>query len=169
MPTEEQLLSDSNGALFAPNEKRGGQRLVIANRIVTKLRFGLWKFGNPSGNISFTIRKVSNDDLIQSVVWGNASSLSTSQAWKEATFVGPSVINEEVRILVEFGGGSGSDIVFYAVQNSNVKADEYFTYYTSTSWTDVPSKDATYVYTYEEPAEPAGVGGQANLVAAGII
>ena len=75
--TEEQTEHDSYFGTYGGNIHTRGQKLTIANRKVTKLGFWLFKGGDPTGNVTFQIRKVSDDSLIASQVWGDAADLPT--------------------------------------------------------------------------------------------
>ena len=135
---------------------RAGQRLTITNRTVTKLSFYICKSGSATGNVTFTIRKVSNDSVIVSKLWGNASALPTDMTWEEVTFDTPTFINEEVRISTEFSGGSSGNGVMFSATASDVKAGEVYTTY-SASWGDASWGDATYIYTFTEGGSAAPV------------
>lgn len=129
---------------------RDGQRLTISDREVTKLAFCLAKHGSPTGNITFTIRRVSNDSIILSKVWGDAADLSTDLAWKEVTFDSPATINEEVRVAFEASGGDIGNYI-NSVYATNVKEGEYYSWWSSagaSEWTDGPQYDFVYRYTY---------------------
>lgn len=146
--TEEQTEYDGFYALYSGFRKRYAQRLTIPDRTVTKLAFLLRKGGAPTGDITFEIRKVSDDSLICSKVWGDIADLSTEEDWKEAAFDTPETINEEVRICVLYEGGDDTNYLQCAVQTSDVKADEYFCFMATTSWYDAESHDFTYIYSY---------------------
>ena len=70
--TEEQIQYDHNVTIILATPGRAGQELTIPNRQVTKLGFWLSKLGDPTGDITFTIRKESDDGLLLSKVLGNA-------------------------------------------------------------------------------------------------
>ncbi len=157
MATEEQTNTGITLASISSGNPRAGQRLTVSSRIISKLSFHLLKNSSPTGDVTFTIRKVSDDSVIASKVWGDASALPTVRAWKEATFVTPVLIDEEVRILVEFSGGGGSDYVGISGTLTDVKAGESFTTFT-TFWTDFDGGgtdyDSAYIYTYTTPVSP---------------
>ncbi|GAI77029.1 unnamed protein product, partial [marine sediment metagenome] len=50
----------------------GGQRLIIPNRLVSKLGFWLRKRDSPDGTISMEIYRKSDEALLISKLWGNA-------------------------------------------------------------------------------------------------
>ena len=164
MAVEEQLLYNSETAVQTARI-RSGQRLTIPNRKVTKLGFWLRKRNNPTGDVAFEIRKVSNNDLIVSKVWGDASGLQDPVNYEEVTFDTPATINEEVRICIYYPFGDLTDNIRMNYQNTDVKGSEVYTY---GGWEDWPDHDGAYRYTYEEE-KPAAGGGPAALVAAGII
>ncbi len=171
MPTEQQLLNNTTGSFALEGPVRGGQRLTISNRTVEKLSFMLGKVGAPAGNVTFTIRKVSDDSIINSKVWGDASTLPAVPDWREVTFTTPVLVNEEVRILWEFVQPfNTANQVGWRYQNTDVKAGEKQSHYRSGAWSDFADRDTTYKYTYAGPA----AGGKAapmaaKLVAAGVI
>lgn len=148
MPTEEQTSYNDEVAIQTAR-KRGGQRLTIPNREVTKLGFWLRKRNNPTGDVTFEIRRVSDDGLIVSKVLGDASGLQDPVNYEEVTFDTPTNINEEVRICIYYPFGDLTDNVRLNYQDSDVKADEYLTY---GGWSDFTDLDCAYIYTYEEPA-----------------
>ena len=153
MATEEQIAYNVSSGIYAGFRIRVGQRLTIPNRTITKLSFRLYKRGSPTGNVTLTIRKVSDDSILASKVWGNASALVATDypgAWTEVTFDTPVLVDEEVRILVEYSGGNSSNYVGYVYRSADVKADEFYTYYLA-SYTDVTAQDHTYIYTYAPP------------------
>lgn len=154
--TEEQTSFNSNGNLGFGGDIRSGQRLTISNRWVTALSFLIRRAGSPTGDVTFTIRRVSDDSIIASKVWGDASSLYTYYDWKTATFDNAVLVNEEVRILVEWGGGDGDNYLQIRIRNTDVKAGEGRTRYDS-GWYDY-SYDMTYKYDYLEPMRVLSLG-----------
>jgi len=168
METEEQLVYDSRGILYAGQYYRQGQKLTIPNRTIARIGFWLDKVGSPTGNILYALRKVSDDSLIYSQVLCDAAALETEATYEELVLDTPQLINEEVRMYVEFNGGGSSDNVGAYFNNSDTKASEIKSAY-KTSWADIASQDIAYIYTYGEEAA-GGDGGQASLlVAQGLI
>lgn len=152
MATEEQTETQFDWALCSATTTRGGQRLTISNRQVTKLGLWLKKVNSPTGDVTLTIRKVSDDGVLLTKVWGDAADLPTERTYKEVEFDTPQTINEEVRILAEFSGGDANNQVCVAIKLSDVKADECFTYYESPDWDEGGGYDCAYIYTYTEEA-----------------
>lgn len=148
MAVEQQTSYNSYLFIRQPERSKAGQRLTIPNRKVTKLGFWLKKSLNPTGNITFAIRRVSDDSVIVSKVLGDASILTTSPVYYEVTFDSPVTINEEVRILCEWPYSQTDNYPQIAYQNSNVKADEYTSYSTDGGWTNQTGWDTAYKYTY---------------------
>lgn len=148
MAVEEQTVNNTDMLLARNWRYRIGQKLTISDRTVTKLAFLLRKYGAVTGNLTFTIRKVSNDDILVSKVWGDASALQGTDTWEEVVFDAPTYINEAVYIAAEFGELDGDKHIVFRYQNTNVKADELMAYYPSDSWVENASWDAAYRYTY---------------------
>jgi len=160
-----------NALLFIQvSRKNGGQKLTIANRVVSKLALRLTKSGSPTGNVVIRILRVSTGEVLATKIWGSASLIPawTDTVLAEVTFDTPVLINEEVRILVYWPYDEGSNYPQLCYQNTNVKSGEVLTHGNG-GWTDNSVWDSTYKYTYEEPTPPAAGGGPAALVAAGII
>ncbi|MBA7588608.1 hypothetical protein ES708_30671 [subsurface metagenome] len=148
--TEEQTETQTDWGMRAGADTRAGQRLTIPNRKVIKLGFWLKKTNLPTGDVNLTIRKVSDDSLICSKVWGDAADLPTERTYKEKEFDTSILINEEVRISAEFIGGDAQNQVGVALKLSDVKPGECFTYYKSPDWTEGEGYDCAYRYKYYE-------------------
>lgn len=152
--TEEQLNTGIHMVTVGgEGAERAGQRLTISNRTVTKLRFYLGKNGSPNGNVTFTIRKVSDGLIIASKVWGNASTLPTDPDWKEVTLDVPIFINEEVRICQEYNATPLPNGVKAYATITDVKAGECWCNWNGVEgWLDFGADptnyDAPYIYTY---------------------
>ncbi len=149
--TEEQTSYNTSIGMYSGNWNRHGQKLTVPNREITKLGFWIRKAGTVSGDVTFEIRKVLDDSLICSKVWGDAEDLPTEATYKEAEFDTPQTIDEEVRVYCTYvGSGSGGNEVLIHFQNTDVKADEYFSKHYS-DWTDQTSYDCAYRYKYYLP------------------
>ena len=142
-----------NGAydMQAGGRVRMGQRKILSNKQVYQLSFLLNKDTGATGDVTFSIRRTSNDSVIVNKVWGDASALTTFSQWQSVTFDSFPTINEEVYALCEF---SGSGFVWFGLKYSDVKAGEnlvvYITSYTSLGY------DAAYRLKYLGGAvEPA--------------
>jgi len=148
--TEEQTDSNFDWTLASVTDTRTGQRLFIPNRKVSKLGFFLWKVNDPTGDVTFTIRRVSDDGIILSKVWGDAAGLTPEISYEEVEFDTPTLINALVRILAEFSGGNANNQVKVRMSSADVKAEEYFTYFQTPDWTDQEAWDCAYRYKYYE-------------------
>ena len=150
MATEEQ--SQYNAVNFIlPTRPKLGQRLTISDRTVSKLSFVLEQHGSISGDVSFTIRKVSDDSVVATKVWGDAGDIPTDPTCLEATFDTPVYVNEEVRIVAEWPTAtySTTNNLRFHLQTTDVKADELYTHYQNDAWDEPYAWDAPYKYTYE--------------------
>lgn len=126
---------------------RAGQRLTISNKKVSWLAFQLWKVGNPTTNIVFGIRKVSDDSVIVEETFGPATLISTAAIWYGKEFT-PVLINEEVRIYIEFAGGNSSNGIYVSTHygSSVVSGEQATLCNTIEGWTDYASDDLVYKY-----------------------
>ncbi|MBA7630708.1 hypothetical protein ES703_38232 [subsurface metagenome] len=149
--TEEQTQYDESYTIYAVIRPAVGQRLTIANRQLTKLGFWLKKHGSPTADITFRIRRVSDNGLIAEKVWGNAADLPETDTYEEVTLDTPVTINEEVRISPWYEAGDGNNCVRVSSKGADVKANEVHTSYLSEEWSDDGSRDCTYRYKYYLP------------------
>ena len=145
--TEEQELGGSLFAMSA-SDTRVGQQLTISSRYVTSLSFSLMKVGSPTGDVTFTFRSVSTGTVLASKVWGDAADLG-ALAWVKAELDPPVLINEEVRVLVEYSGSDTSNYVVANYRNAEVKADENWVHWDSVNWQQNANHDCAYRYEYE--------------------
>lgn len=162
MATEEQTSATTTEYLLSPAYHRLGQYLPITGRIVSKLSFKLARIGNPTGNVTYTIRNAS-DTILSSVVLGDASTLGLTAGthpvnpticiWKEYTLDTPVVLNGTYRISCEFEGGDSSNALVCARDGNDVKAGEQYTRYLS-SWSNQVG-DFAYIYTYTTVTKPS--------------
>ncbi len=148
--TEEQTDWSMGVRLATTQYQRVGQRLLIPNRKILKLGFWLQKLEAPTGDITFEIRKVSDDSVILSKVWGDAADVPPDYTYEEKTFDTPEIINEEVRIDARFEGGNATNQIRVAIQASDVKPDEFSTWYKEGAWADQETFDSAYRYKYYE-------------------
>ncbi|MBA7697116.1 hypothetical protein ES703_105774 [subsurface metagenome] len=131
---------------------RVGQILYILNRRVLTLSFFTRKVGNPPGIITFTIRRVSDDSILASKLYGNANDVPAIPGWITVTFDTPIDLNERVRILMEWTGppGDASNYLEFWGTLTDVKPNEFVTrwYDLHGYYTNTPAWDAKYRYTY---------------------
>ena len=147
----EQLCGISGFRVGDATVSRCGQKLTIPNREVTHLGFWLRGAGAPTGNVVIAIRRVSDDGLICSKVWGDASALDLIEyEYKEVEFEPHPTINEEVRAYAEFENGDAVNRVWLWHQNTEVKGNEgmcYFSFDPVEVWADgyVLTRDCRYL------------------------
>ena len=153
---EEQTQYNSWYQLYGASQGRAGQRLTITNRRVHKLAFYTQKAGSPTGDVTMEIRRVSDDSLIASKVWGDASAVSSTIGWIESTLDEPPIVNEEVRLVLKFEGGDSGNYIRTCYQNTDVKADEYYWRWLTDHYEEYTSHDCTYKYAYSDPAHQEG-------------
>ena len=125
--------------LYTGSNSRSGQKITIPSKTICKVRFAMSKSGSPTGTAYAKIRKVSNDSIIEtSATTLNVSTLPTypTFSWEEFPF--NSVINEDVRLLIEYSGGDSTDYILVAFTNPTI--DGMATYYVA-SYTDNSSYD----------------------------
>jgi len=143
----EQRQANGTWQLLSGFTTRAGQRLFIRGQTVQKLSFPLKKKGTPTGDVTFTVRKI-DDTVILSKVACDAAELTTELIWYEAIFDTAEFIDEEVRVLVEYGGGNILNFVSVGYYSGGIIADEKLSLYTA-GWADIAGDDITYSYTYE--------------------
>ncbi len=147
---EEQTDFNSSWGMFGATWCRVGQRLIIPNRKVTKLGFWLDKVNFPTGDIIFSIRRVSDDSPISTMILFDAALLNGVPTYYEVEFDDPQTIDQEVRILCEFYGGDASHKVNQNYQTPQVKDDELLTYYNGSNYAEQATSDIAYRYKYYE-------------------
>lgn len=128
--------------------RRVGQKLTPDDKDIYKLSFPIAKVGSPTGDVTFTVRKVSDDAIIASKVLCDASELTTTLTWYSAVFL-PENVDEEVRISVEFGGGDDDDYIVIPRTDADEVAAQAYTYYSlDADWTDNTDFDTPYIYAW---------------------
>lgn len=147
---EEQTIATTTITMFYDLNLRMGQQLIIPNREITHLGFWLYQYNSPWGDVTFTIRKLSDDTLIASKVWGDAADLHIGlpATYEEVELDTPVTINEQVKILAEFSDGDYVNKVGFGLSSIDVKPNEYFAYYRATGWLYIETFDAAYRYIY---------------------
>ncbi|MBA7633839.1 hypothetical protein ES703_41410 [subsurface metagenome] len=149
--TEEQTQHDTPLSLYTDARRRVGQILTIPNRKVTKLGFWLYRLGSPTGDVTFEIRRQSDDSLISSQFWGDAATLPEEITYEEVEFPDPQIINERVRICIHYYGGNTENYVATRFQGANVKDAEQLTHMPNLTWFNVSFWDCAYRYKYYLP------------------
>lgn len=148
---EEQVQHDTYIGLSGQTggKKWAGQHFWIPpNRKIATLAFLIMKSGNPTGDVTFTIKEYPTNIVLNSKVWGDASELPTTYPpaeWQEVEFDIPKLIDVLVKMIVEFSGGDAGNQVGFAFKSTNVKPDEE--YDRDVEGLD-PTSDAAYRYKY---------------------
>jgi len=125
-----------------------GQTLFIKERTVSSIQFYLKKVGSPTGNITFYMRPT-DYSWTESKVLSDASALSTSPAWCEATLDTPKYVDDEVHIYCEYQGGDASNYVAIGYSAAGVKEREYLGLrYAAGEWNLYEDLDCGYKYSY---------------------
>lgn len=137
----EQPNQTGNESLHGGWKHRCGQKITISNKVITKLGFWLMKGGSPSGAVTFTIRKTSDDSIINSKVAIQAENLTASRAYYEVEFDTPVNVNEEVYMLAEY---AGAEYVVFYYQGTDVCAGIYVDY--KGGYTEHATRDAAFKY-----------------------
>lgn len=148
--SKSQLTGTNVGLLFSGWFTRFAQRTFISGQTPNSLSFKLAKTGSPTGNVTFAIRKYSDDSVIDSNTI-TASSLTTDATERTVTLTGGTEINEEVYVSVEYSGGDGSNNIKAYYANSDVLSNEILAKYYSGSWVDDPDSDLYYAIGFSDP------------------
>lgn len=133
---------------------RLGQRLVVPDRIVTVIGYAVWRFGSPTGNITFSIYNATTDSLMVSKVWGDAGNLkewgsSEGSSRQSVVLDEPIRINGEVKICVEYYGGNSTDYCGAGYYAGDMITGEYYTNYRYKCWHDIgEAEEGAYYYEY---------------------
>jgi len=157
---------DSLGGQNASIWCRLGQRLVITDRAVTSIGYAVWRVGNPTGNVTLSIRNAETDEVIVSKLWGDASESPEVKegGYRDVLFIKPLRINSEVRICVEYYGGNETDHCAAGYFTGDKITGECYTNYYNygtdvDGWHDIgEAEEGSYRYTYiGEDVNPDGV------------
>jgi hypothetical protein len=153
---EQQTTANANNAAYGTCAG-GGQHLIIDARTVTALAFKLKKVGSPTGNITFHIARYDDSDGSftdeATVVWGNASSLTTSSAWCEATLASSytTLSDDDIVIWWDHFTGDSSNYVSGAYNDFDIKTGEHYSNIlpSGTNYFDfISDQDCAYKYKY---------------------
>jgi len=147
---------------------RLGQRLVIPDRTITLIGYAVWRVGNPTGDVTFSIYNTdpSQFELIASVLWGDASELPPvgQGGYQVAELAMPQRLNQEVIICVEYYGGNATDYCaggYYT--GDKIAGETYVNYYHYGQWHDVgEAEEGSYCYTYVDEGGSTNPDGDTN-------
>jgi len=134
--------------LWGAGTTRGGQRITVPNKRICKVAFYMCRTGSPTGTAYARIRRVSDDSIIEtSGDTLDVATLPTCNTFALVEFTFDSVINEEVRIQVEFTGGSAGNRINLSLTQPAIIG--VYTHYI-VGYTDYAAYD-TRIKIYESP------------------
>ncbi|WP_309492321.1 phage tail protein [Candidatus Hecatella orcuttiae] len=139
-------LESSTGVIYASYPRRG-QKITVPNKTLHTIIFAIHKEGSPTGTAYLRIRRTSDDSIIYEESFDVASLPTDSGNWQVFKLTNPPTVNEEVRIMVEYYGGSTDNwIRMRRYRNSygeNWEGVE--TSYDGTAYTDDSTADSNIV------------------------
>lgn len=132
---------------------RLGQRLTIPNRLVTVIGYRVWKVGNPTGDITLSIRDLATDAIVASAVWSDASELPNPDEGgiRKVRLAEPVRIDGEVILCVEYYGGNMTDYCVGGYRTGNYRDGETYMNYShhTGTWHDIgEAEEGGYFYAY---------------------
>jgi len=144
-----QTTQDSYDALCSAYCQRAGHKITLTGRPLEYVRFYLMKTASPTGTLSVTVRRVSDNGIIEtSATTLDVSTLGGAYEWKE--FALTCAPNEAVRICAEYDGGDGSNYVNIGRSTTDLCDGMRCTYYDS-AWDDEPADDRTIILQATDP------------------
>lgn len=115
---------------------RIAQKLTVPNKTVCRVGYYIRKGGSPTGTAYARIRRVSDDGIIEtSSDTVDVSTLTAAFVWHYFTF--DSLVDEEVRISLEYNGGDAGNYIETYITNID-KCIGCVSRFDS-SWGDLPS------------------------------
>lgn len=158
MSITSQIQNNTDILLHNDLRTRVGQKVTIVTSTITHLAFYIRKIGTPQNlNVTFAIRKVSDDSIMGSKVWGLAQSLPTSNTWEVVQFDSPVDVNQAVRFSIEYAGTTDypNSCVVLRYQNTDVAASENLSIYpTGGPWSDVAGATFDCAYYFQYTSNP---------------
>ena len=131
---------------------------TIVDRLIKGVAFRALRTGStPGATLTMTIRRFNVPDtvigdLLASQLWGDVDDVPLTSTWIDVTFAGgPVLINERVRILLEWAGPPGegnTQAVWMHNNTTDVKPNERQTRWDGTAWINTLTWDHTYCYTW---------------------
>uniref|UniRef100_A0A6M3KCK0 Tail protein n=1 Tax=viral metagenome TaxID=1070528 RepID=A0A6M3KCK0_9ZZZZ len=152
--TAEQLTMGSYYNLYGGDKIAVGQSKLIKDKTVSTISFSLKKVGSPTGDITFYMRPAAIEGVggwswTESKVLGDASTLSTSVAWKTVTLDTSKYVDDQVVLYCEYQGGDSSNYVAIGYSSSGVAEGEYLgVLYATGDWQYYDDLDCGYKYGY---------------------
>jgi hypothetical protein len=132
---------------------RAGQKITVSSKTICKVAFLITKVGNPTGTAYVTIRKVSDDSVIEmSTDTLDVSTITPDPIYTFYEYIFDSELNEAVRFSLQYDGGTSSDFIRLGVYTSDAIIG-IFTKYNGSEWIDESDNEAC-IKVYEEEYEP---------------
>jgi hypothetical protein len=125
----DQLLDGSWMTFESTGTQRGGERFNDwPASIIHSVSFKLWKSGSPTGWGYAVVRNVSDDEILGYLGSIDVATLTTSPTWYTFNMYDAEVSGaRDIRVLFEYGGGSGATHVHVATHNGDVYGGGYQT------------------------------------------
>jgi hypothetical protein len=120
---------------------------AIGGKLVTSVKFSLYKYGSPTGTVYFRIRRVDNDEIIATLWSADVSQLPNSWIYPQPSCELYMPTDTDVRFSIEFIGTSDSNNYLYTSGYGNQVAWGVYSTYSDGVWSDDSSKDM-YIYIY---------------------
>jgi len=143
---DSQLTEDTSFLLYSGGKIRFAQKKTINGEVLTSLTFKLKKSGTHTEDITFAVRKVSDDSIIDSGTI-DSSTLTTTLTDYTIQLTAGTNINEEVYLSCEYSGGDSSNFIYCRAVYPGPKSGENAAEYDS-AWADKSNYDMYYKVTY---------------------
>lgn len=145
-----------------------GQRLFV-DGTVHRIGYHVWREGNATGDVTFSMYDVGTSEILFSKVWGDAGQLNTisGSGYQYVEVSPPLELNQEVRICVEYNSASGAGYCIAGYYSGDRITGQYYTNYLSYStdsdgWSDIgEAEEGSYYLAYvpTDRPDPNGNGG----------
>jgi hypothetical protein len=118
---------------------------------VSAIGYHIWKIGNPTGNVTFSIYNATTNELMIAKVWGDASNLTTwgSGGYQSVILDKPIRISGEIKICVEYYGGDWDNYCASGYYSGDLRTGESYTNYRYSQWIEIEEvEEGSYHYTW---------------------
>jgi len=136
-----------------------GQRLVIPDQYVSAIGYHVWKIGEPTGNLTFSVYNTTTNEVIVSKVWGDAGNLTVWQSggYQVAMLDKPIRISGEVKLCVEYYGGDRDNYCAAGYYSGDLITGETYVNYRYGQWHDIgEAEEGSYHYTWIDEEDLRG-------------
>lgn len=140
---------------------RLGQRLTTGDWTITTIGYRICREGNPTGNIVLSLYDSVTGELIAARTWGDAGDLPEANVgtseYQKVTFDPPiRLVNRDIRLVVEYWGGNGTDYVRAGYFSGDRRSGEWYTnYFHYGQWHDIgEAEEGAYYLAYIDHTEP---------------